>query len=425
MIDDDVNALSKYKRCVFYNDLSHMNPRYLSASSLSSICVEDEAEYHKKNIYLLLLQFDNVLLCTDNILSFSNSKQANIIKNIVSSPWFNRLVSGGAIVLCGMGASRSRDLIQNQIDYSTIYRPDLKDSKYITHCKAIANNCTIIPREYEDGETDFIDVITPYLMEFSDICRGDEFKEAIDAVIDVNSKVGYIGTMDIYPKIKSLFPHSLQHEDAFYGIFYKSFQEYTNKIYTDTYTVNTARAKLVSGVSPKRIGGEVSSIVNSLLSPEFFEIYLEKRLGKDLASRFTGIDPEQLLMIRNGDWKVFTTEYHKCISAISKDRYINSVALTSDFLHDKENISRIIEMSMSNMLDGTYDIENYVATLSGVISYSFGSVPLSPIFKIFNKAKNNFINLSRDIMIGRGSETKMFLRKLACALNGKHLILSI
>lgn len=417
MFTDDVNSLSLRKKCVFYNDLGHMNPIYLS-KSINDIHIQDELIYHKRNIYLLALQFEHILICTDNIMSFSNFKQAEIIKRVVTSDWFSKLFMNGVIVLCGMGANRSRDLMKNLIDYATIWMPETKDRKYIDYCISLAQNGIVIPREYIDGEDDFADFLVPNIK--INVSNNNELASTmIDAAMNVNSKNGFIGTMDIYPEIK-LLGHG---EDEFYKIFFNTFSEYTEKTYTNTFTVNTSRMSIPGAILKNN--DSALNLSTSLLSPDFFQSYLDIRLGKKLSSRVIGIDPEKLIWIRNGDWKVFLQEYHACIEDISQDAYVYAKSIGSTFLKDSDAISHIISNKMKIMMDSDYDIDNYISILSAAAAHKFGAIPLLPVLKIFNSTKNYAIRSVSDFFTNRGCETRSFLSKLSCALDGKHLIMSI
>ena len=65
-----LSELTARKRCAMYNELSHMTPYYLTPDLRRPLDLEGEILFHKRNVYLLALTFDHILICTDNIAGF-------------------------------------------------------------------------------------------------------------------------------------------------------------------------------------------------------------------------------------------------------------------------------------------------------------------------------------------------------------------
>lgn len=415
---DSLLSLAHRHKCVFYNDLSHMNPIYASPGNVVSIVKEDEIIFHRRNIFLLALYFEHIIICTDNILAFSKNTQADIISSIVRSDWFLRMIESGIIILCGWGASRNADMIQNQIDYSNIYRPDLKKRDYVELLKSISSGSRIYVREYNDGEVGHVNYLLPRFESLRDTYSASDYAAIEEKIQRTQSDVGYVGSMEIFPEIESRLSSKGNLDFVFYHEYYRSWQEYSSENYYPIITVDSARSKI-----PGRIvfSGEIENrepVLSALYSPDFFLRYLNKRFGQivDVKSQILGLGPDDLIRIRNGDWKVFLKEYHRGILAASSLSWVQRASVSTDFLVADE-LDRLIENELAKLLAKGIDVDLLAEALGGLVSLYAAPGPLVPALKIIRKKIGFLLDKSRNVVLfGKRRPTDGFLHKLRCAL---------
>ncbi|MEI7606123.1 MAG: hypothetical protein WCJ64_01940 [Rhodospirillaceae bacterium] len=408
-----------------YNDLGHLEPHYLARNFSDNSYEEcDEIAFHKANIYLLSLQFDHILICLDNVLSFTRTGQADLISKVVVSDWFRALVSAGVIVLCGWGARKSDDLVKNQIEYSLMYKGELKTSHYINDVRAISSAAKLIIREDADGEEDFIKFLMPKINRMRDCMVDHEFSDLCDVITHTQESVKYIGLMEVFPTVRKLFQQNEKAEMWFYVAYFRSFQEYSSKYYAPAVTVDTKRQNMPGRQSEILIGEHKESVTSSLYSPDFFRKYIEKRIGRHRVNKLLGIDVQKLLYIRNGDWKVFMDEYHRSLVTVSKIHWVAENALLSSFLLNDEIVDNTVNDIMALMHENNVDITNMLAIISGVIATTATPGPFLPIMLMFKDRILNVINSLRRSLNRKGGHTQAFINKLTCLLEGRYLILS-
>ena len=326
------------------------------------------------------------------------------------------------IVLCGWGANRNIDMIQNQIEYSQHYKPALKAKSYIELVKNIASGSRILVREYADGEKDHIQYLLPRIEPLSDLYSSRDFGSILEKILITQQRVGYVGTMEIFPEIDQRLAGKSAADHAFYRAYFHSWQEYSSAQYYPITTVDTARSGLPGRALEFRENERQVKLLSALYSPDFFLKYLEARFGASLTHKIFGLRAEVLIRVRNGDWKVFLEEYHKCILAASEMAWIYETSMSSEFLSDENSINAIIDSVLGSLLQKEVDVESFAAVVGGVIAFVTSAGPLVPLVKLLKKRIDRILRHAKSTLYSRHIPTENFLQKLQTALDGKFFI---
>src|SRR4051812_15962898 len=171
MLPPSLNELARSRRCAVYNDLGHISPYYLTPQRYPRLFFESEILFHKRNLLLLSLLFDHVIVPTDNLLAFTRFLSKDVVSTVVSSSWFQALVESGIIMLAGWGSSLNKDMMGNQIEYSAIYRPELKEAVYTQYLRALSESASWVVREPSYGESGHINYLLPHLWRLDGIVK--------------------------------------------------------------------------------------------------------------------------------------------------------------------------------------------------------------------------------------------------------------
>src|ERR1700730_2569594 len=138
MAPTSLNELAEKRLCAIYNDLGHMSPYYMTPQRYPRLFFESEIQFHKRNLLLLSLLFDHVIIPTDNLLAFTRFLAKDVVSTVVTSPWFRELIEGGIVIFGGWGSSINMDMMKNQIEYSSLFRPELKEKSYVQYLSTLS-----------------------------------------------------------------------------------------------------------------------------------------------------------------------------------------------------------------------------------------------------------------------------------------------
>lgn len=376
-----LSELAVSERCAIYNDLSHMNPRYLTPQRYDALFHEEEILYHKRNLILLSLYFDKIIICTDNLLAFTKYLTKDVVSSVVMSSWFMELVDQRIIVLAGWGSSISSDLLKNQVDYSALYRPELKEAPYTDHLTQLAEKATWVVREEGSGEREHINYLLPHVRRLEGILENRDVGILVDLIETTNQTCGYVGTMEIFPFIDELYRESAERSDAFYQSYYKSWHEYCAVHYAPSIPIHTRRIPLPH--AKITLTPEVSALA-TLYSPDIFQRYLTHRFDRQMVARLLAVEIDQLMAIRNGDWARFKNKYHGYLHAASKICWIAYHPEAHRLLADDAVVDELIaDVLRAGSRDS--DLSALGNAFDLVLGLAFGATGMAPALSLFKK----------------------------------------
>lgn len=408
-----LGQLASEARCAIYNDLSHMNPMYLTPQRYAQTFHEEELLYHKRNLILLSLYFDKIVICVDNLLAFTKFLSKDVVSSVVTSPWFTDLVEQKVIVLAGWGTSISLDFMKNQQDYSSLYRPDLKEARYTDFLNELSDRASWVVREESAGEKEHINYLRPHLKRLEGTFETKDVQFLVDLAEQTNDSVGYIGTMEIFPFIDELYGSDAERSDAFYRSYYISWHEYCAAHYAPAIPIHTRRIALPRTTIALAPG---ASALGSLYSPDVFEKYLVKRFGTHLVSRLLEVSIAELMAIRNGDWARFRGRYHDCLQAASRICWIAYHPQAHAMLSRDEIIDELLaEIFRATARDP--DLSALGNAIDLVMGLALGATGAASIFALFKKQIDK--RLGRLTRGGLRSDLEPYLRKLQKVLEGR------
>jgi hypothetical protein len=400
-----LEELSSRARCAIYNDLSHMNPRYLTPQQYEPTFHDEEVLYHKKNLFLLSLYFDKIIICTDNVLAFTRYLSKDVVSSVVVSPWFRDLVEHGIIVLAGWGTSVNTDMMRNQADYSSLYRSELKEKWYIDYLLSLSQMADWVVREPSMGEQDHIRHLRPLVLRSEGPFEADEIKLLADLIDRTQDSVGYVGTMEIFPFIDNL--HSAEKADSFFHSYYVSWHEYCALHYAPAIPIHTSRIRLP--LTTLSLAPNQQTTITTLYSPDLFQRFLLRRFGPKMLSKILAVEVKQLVQIRNGDWARFKERYHDYIAAASSVCWIAFHPQAHELLTNVQIMDELIaEIFKSASTDA--DLSALASAFDAVLSILGGVALFAPVFQLFKKQINSRAGIVANAIVQR--ELEPFLKKL-------------
>lgn len=401
-----LNELASGSTCAIYNDLSHINPRYLTPQRYERSFHDEEVLFHKKNLILLSLYFDKIIICTDNILAFTRFLSKDVISSVVMSKWFADLVDQGIIVLAGWGSSISSDMMKNQVEYSSLYRPELKEQRYVDALFSLSHAASWVVREPNTGEREHINYLRPLVLSSEGPFNARDLCFLSDLIEETNASVGYVGTMEMFPFVDEIYGSSADKVDSFYNSYYASWHAYCAKHYAPAIPIHTSRIVLPSERVTLRPGEEVLA---TLYSPDLFQRYLIQRFGRDLFSRIMAVDVQRLAVIRNGDWKRFKQKYHSYLVAASEVCWIAYHPRAQQLISDERVLDELIA-TIFKTADKDADLSALGNAIDVVLRLAAGVAFVAPIFQLFRARINQRLGRLLNAVVHR--EVEPFLKKL-------------
>jgi hypothetical protein len=159
--------------------------------------------------------------------------------------------------------------MENQIDYSLRYRPELKSPSLLNQLRGLGRNSEIVLREPSYGERDHVLFLQDKIRYLEGQFTLDEVSFLTDVIEETQAKHGFVGTMEIFPIIDDAFVAETDKADAFYRAYFQSWQEYSTKYYSPAITVDSLRIRLPGRKTRLQRVVRDAEVISSLYSPVF------------------------------------------------------------------------------------------------------------------------------------------------------------
>lgn len=370
-----LGELAGESTCAIYNDLSHMNPRYLTPAHYPAFYQDEELNYHKRNLILLSLFFDKIIISIENLTSSTRFLSQDIVAKVATAPWFRALVEQQIIVLAGWGFSENENMLANQLSYSRIYRPELRSTEYLETVADIAEQSSWVIRESATTETCHILKLRPLLRSLETVFGKQDYAFIQELVEQTNDTLGYLGTLDLYPFIDELFGDDTKKSDAFYRTYYQSWHEYCGEYYSPVIPIHTSRIPLPHTYVQLKAGERPALAM--LFSPDLFHRYLLQRFDHRLVGRLLAIDPYRLAEIRNGDWLNFKTKYHAALQAAAGVSWILHHPDAHNLLASDASIDLLVADVFSSVTIDT-EVSAFGNAIDLVLGLALGATGAAP-----------------------------------------------
>jgi len=403
------------QRSVFYDELSHLNPTYSAPTDDDLWPLEAERRYHLRNLRILSLYFDNIIIMTGNLLNFANYTTREIVLEVISDTTFSGLTECGVIRFCGWGASLNRDMVQNQIDYARTFRSELKDRDIVERVRSILSLSDVLVREESMGEEDFLGAFLERMRIRSERSSHEDWRRVEEMFQSVHAAHGHVGTMEIFPLLKDIEPviQRRTHE-----VYLDAWIDYASDRYHPVHTYESPRFRLnpyrTTRSSTKREG----VIASILLSPQFFQAFILRFLRKEEYYRLLSLSPRRIMLLRNGDWMVFCEHYHAYLRLCSQLFW--RLQILSVTAHSQTIEAMFDEMIRETMRDlpGSLDAAVFTDFLSHAIGF-FAAVPgLSALIRSALRPIAGAVNRSAEKIVRRidTKELYPFIAKVRAAV---------
>lgn len=336
--------LARKERCALYNELSRMTPYYLNMTQCEKLCPEREMLFHLRNLKLLSLYFDRILIPIENILAFANNRNKVVVEGVVTSKSFRQMVDIGVVSFCGWGDPTPLGMIGKGISYALKDYRELKTDSYLHKVEYIASKSSFFSRDsskYDIGHDKYL-LDRMVLLDTSK--HKNYLNKAIDFVKDFYNSFKYIGSIELYKWVDNeQVPPDLSSQ--LYQSYYIAWQEYCYEKYAPVITVSTENINYHYGEI--NIGSEQcpKNVMAILYSPSIFLHFMNWQLGESIVEKLLSISPQNIQKIRNGDgaWTRFMNKYHECIEASSEIYSLKKQILFSGDPFAERNLELIIK----------------------------------------------------------------------------------
>lgn len=377
-IENAPDEMKRLPKNVLYEELAEYYYRSISSARLSTSNVQQEIEYHLKNVTLLGLYFDSVLLTSATLFNVRSEFVDQVIKGFMSSPRVRDMLRLGALKIVGWGGDEGRTMFDAAKNYAGETLEIQRDKKTLTQLRSIFESDGAISRD--KGMPD-ADLARKYIERLAASPLADNKRQLTlltDEVERQRERTNSLIAVEILPSLDTIVVSESDARSAKLDLFGVSIQHMRDEIpglwvYSPFWAPSLA-------LQANSLPGSPSAF---LLSPMIFGSFLRRHIGPKTFTRIMSEPYAKLHRLKNGDWARFSDAYHAAVADVS-EAMVLEMHLARDELISSTPDSWATNVSERLERDGgEFDVATFVESLANIGGVLLTIPILKPAAKLF------------------------------------------
>lgn len=410
-----LEELSKNNKVIWYEEMAQYSLRYMLRSSRFSLgSIDNEVLYHLKQLTLLSLYFDKIIIPTSALFNSTDRVIRNITLAVISSTKFEEMTRLGVVKICGWGAKTPYEMINNAQDFIgplSLNRNNesadyfLKISNILDVSNMVYRTSSGVP---DDNEAKIfrskINTSVFITQEMADkIDKPITKSEKLLGMLTYSAFIGDLEKLNFDEKIHS----------RILSTYYQSWLKNINMSNTDIYMYveNVDQISIENTIS---LNGKI--LYTFLYSPKIFENVLLKYLSQKELNAVQKMSHRTLNSLKNGDWEKFKSAYHNSLEALSGSISNTYIEYSPTQISNEEWSKRVFSEIASGDLYN-FDISIFLQSLTGIVGIA---TQVSGLHHIFNVLASSFgrgkLQAAQSMMDNKKSMPSPFISKLRSQL---------
>lgn len=365
-------------RNVLYEELAEYYYCSVCPERLNTSNVKQEIQYHLKNITLLSLYFDSVLLTSATLFNVRNCFVDQIIKGFMDTQYVREMLRLGALKIVGWGGDDGRTMFEAADNYAQETLKVVRDKKTLTQLRSIFDSDGAMSRAKEMPDANLTQKYIERLT--GSPLANDQQQLALVAneVRRQHERTNSLIAIEILPSLDTIVVSKSNAASAKLDLFGVSIQHMRDEIpglwvYSPFWAPSLAlQANSTSG-SPSAF----------LLSPMIFGSFLGQYIDPKTFTRIMSEPYAKLHLLKNGDWVRFSDSYHAAVADVSEAMMLEMHLAKDSVIGSASDrwASRISERLDKD--GGEFDVAAFVESLASLGSVLLVIPVLRPAAKLF------------------------------------------
>ena len=400
---------AREKRMVLYEELAEYYYNIAATSRLKYSNVDIEAQYHVKNLILLSLYFDCILIASATIYNVRDEFVSKVITSLLTHSRVREMLQIGTLKIVGWGGGKSQEMFESATEYAGSVLGIKKNSKELATIKSIFDNSHVISRSQDMPDQNLAEKYKERLSSTTYIRNKEQIEKVFSVVDEQYALTGSLIAIEMIPSLEKAQLTQDILDASKLELFGVTMEHMKNEIpniwvYSPflAATFNTELAHTASG-SPR------SFLLSPILFGNFLSGYIDGKTFQHLVNK----SYYKLHKLKNGDWEQFKEAYHQAVVEVSNTlelgMHLSGEELVKlDANQWAERVVAQIQVCKAE-LDFTVFIESLASLGSAVLAVPF----IQPLAKLFGallgKRMSNRINAINE---NRRSNISPFILKV-------------
>ena len=412
---DWIGDAIKGKRAVFYEEMAEYSLRY-DAKSSGVAPINSECQYHINNLILLSMYFDIIFINTSVLFNLTDPFVKKVIQKTISHCKFRSMMKAGIIRVCGWGGKSPREIYSSALNFAAAATQRQTADEHSSDLKKLFDPSNLVYRATETPDAEATDEFRRHLHQ-TEIIRNDGDLRRVERAIAYSERLtGHLVSTSFRPALDAEGLSESARRAISYSIV-SSWSDHLNRSIPGVYCY-------VQGSQLQAVNHTISingKILRSFLySPLFLGAFLRRYFSLAEYNRIMSRPFDELLLLRNGDWKLFCGAYHAAIEAVSDSMSHTDFAVHPVFGLGDDAVwgDRLFEAA--NKRNGSFDIVAFIESLAALSGTLMGLPYLGAAVRVTGtlvgqKMRAQYLKILRE----HGGGVSPYINKVRMSINAQ------
>ncbi len=313
MTDETLHSSPQKERSVLYEELAEYYYTSIATNRLVRSNVEIETAYHIKNLILLSLYFDYVLIASATVYNARDPFISKVIDSVLKHRRVREMLQTGTLKILGWGGVNPQAMFESATGYASSVLGINKTRKELASIKSIFDSGHVISRASNMPDQNLAERYKERL-ESTTCIRDEKQMEKVFSVVDEQfEKTGSLIAIELIPSLEeALLTQEVLDVSKLelFGTTIEHMKEELDDIWVYSPFLAPTFVRESANVA-------VASPRAFLLSPILFGSFLSNYIDGRTFQMLVNENYNKLYNLKNGDWSRFKNAYHSAVVEVS------------------------------------------------------------------------------------------------------------
>ena len=369
-------------RSVLYEELAEYYYRACAPQRLRDSNVNSEVEYHVRNLTLLSLYFDSIVITSATIFNVRDQFVSRIIFNFLAHERVREMLDIGVLKILGWGGGAAQDMFNAASEYAGKVLQIQHDAERFIQLRSVFNPRYVVSRSSKMPDTDLACKYIQRLEDTSIVSEPSQLATIVDEVQRQHDRTKSLIAIEMLPSLDGVVLSESSLDIAKLQLFGVTIEHMRDEI-PDLWVYSPF---LAAGLSAEATHTSQGAPRAFLLSPMIFGAFLNMHIDAKTFDLLMNDSYHTLQVLKNGDWRRFVKAYHEAIQDVSSALSLG-MHLSYDQLRDfksQEWADKVVGRIKAEGAD--LDVSAFIDSLVGIGSVLLAVPALKPVAKLLTTA---------------------------------------
>ena len=403
-----ISEIEYRERTILYEELAEYYYHAVAPRRLFESSVSREVDYHVRNITLLSLYFDKIIVTSATVFNVRNEFVSRIISQFLAHQRVREMLDIGVLKILGWGGDTASDMFYAASQYASDVLQIRQSADTLALLRSIFHPRYAVSRSSEMPDTNLARKYIQRLENTGIVSEPAQLTAVTDEVHRQRDRTNSLIAIEVLPSLDQVILSEATRNTAKLQLFGVTIEHMRDE-FPNLWVYSPF---LTAGFSSEPSHSFQGAPRAFLLSPMIFGGFLNTQIDATTFSLLMNDSYRTLQSLKNGDWRRFVDAYHQSIEDLS-NALLLGMHLSYDDLPDFSAEQWAEKIVARIKAEGTdLDVSAFIDSLGSLGGILLAVPILKPIAKLLTIAIGDKLSRTVANLSKQGGQISPFITKL-------------